>query len=365
MRNAPLPPDREHRPHIDGLRFLAFVGIFLLHCNSQRWLAGSLGVPLFFTLSGFLITRILLRHESESHAGDLRTFYARRILRIFPLYYAVLLVLMACGQLERPLLTFAHMYNYVVYANRAFIGNSGHFWTLAVEEQFYLIFPPLLLLTPPRWRSAMLWSLFAACAGSRVVLEWLAPNPYTFVLTNVAGVYLVAGAIAGQMDTTHPQIEASRSRFWGSVALSIFVILWTSGLRFGMPWLAGILPELTAFTFAVLIWELWKCRGWPAHVLGFRPLAYLGKISYGCYVLHVYAMQQVYDVHGWLHFARMPNAARPFLAMMVTIIAASASWYLFESPILSLKSRFSYNRRPISHSPKPQSETAMPQPSLA
>ena len=99
----PSPPvGGEHRPQIDGLRFVAFLGIFLLHCNSARFPAGELGVPLFFTLSGFLITRILLRNETGSPGRNLGTFYARRILRIFPLYYAVLIALLACGQLEQP-----------------------------------------------------------------------------------------------------------------------------------------------------------------------------------------------------------------------------------------------------------------------
>jgi peptidoglycan/LPS O-acetylase OafA/YrhL len=344
----PGPEEREYRPQIDGLRFSAFLGIFLLHSNSGRWPAGVLGVPLFFTLSGFLITRILVRHAGQTPARELSTFYARRALRIFPLYYAVLLVLLASGQLERPWACLAHVYNYCVYANRAFVGRSGHFWSLSVEEQFYLIFPLLLLATPARHRARMLGGLFAACAGSRILLEWLLPNPYTFALTNAAGEYLIAGAVAGHHDALHPGIASSRPRLVTGLGLSALAAGWASGWRFGLPGLAPVVPELTALAFALSIGEVWRDRGPIARFLGVRPLAYLGKISYGCYVLHVYAMQYVYDgpggpwTFGVLPAPMLPSWGRAPVALAITLAAAMASWHLFEAPILALKSRFSY-----------------------
>ena len=343
-RTSPTDRPGEHRPQIDGLRFLAFLGIFLFHCNSGRFPAGQLGVPFFFALSGFLITRILLRNESDSPRRDLATFYARRTLRIFPLYYAALLVLLACGQLARPMLSFTYLYNFCIYTNRAFIGNAGHFWTLCVEEQFYLVFPLALIFTAAHRRAAMLAGLMVACAASRMLLDRFNPSQYTFVLPNASGEYLVAGAIAGYLDVIRPGIASSLPRMAIALILSAFAALWVCGRHFGMPWLAPIVPELTALGFSLLIWELWRSRGPMSRVLGVRPLAYLGKISYGCYVLHAFALQGNRRLISTLHLDFIPPSARSFVALAVTILAAMASWHFFEAPILSLKSRFSYGR---------------------
>lgn len=344
----------EHRPQMDGLRFFAFLGIFLLHCNSGKFPAGHLGVPLFFVLSGFLITRILLRNEGDSLAGDLGIFYARRALRIFPLYYATLIVLLACGQLARPWLAFLYLYNYGIYFHQGFFGGNGHFWTLAVEEQFYLLFPLILLATPARRRGMMLAGLVAACAVSRLVMEWASPNPYTFMTLNAAGEYLVAGAIAGYLDVARPGVAGSRARFALAAGLSVLVAFWQSGWWLGAPWLAPVKPEIAALAFALLIWELWRARGPVAALLGARPLAYLGKVSYGCYVLHVYAIHYVYSrtpggpLIGDLAVTSIPAGARAPVALALSIALAMVSWHLFESPILALKSRFPYGRAPKS-----------------
>src|SRR4051794_21139588 len=93
----------EHKKQLDSVRFLAFAGVFLFHANEHKFAYGVMGVPLFFVLSGFLITRILVLNETSSLYENLRTFYLRRTLRIFPLYYAVLVVLFVLGKLSHPL----------------------------------------------------------------------------------------------------------------------------------------------------------------------------------------------------------------------------------------------------------------------
>ena len=127
--------------------------------------------------------------------------------------------------------------------------------------------------------------------------------------------------------------------------LSGFAAMWASGSRFGIAWLDPVVPDLTALAFAVLTWELWRCQGPVARLLSLRPLVYLGKISYGCYIFHLFAIQENARVINALHLNALPVRSRSLVALAVTILAAIASWHLFESPILSIKSRFAYGRR--------------------
>lgn len=348
---AVRPALSEHRPQLDGLRFFAFLGVFLLHVNSGKLPAGHLGVPLFFVISGFLITRILLRHESGSLRHDLGVFYARRTLRIFPLYYGLILVLLVCGGLKRPELALSYTTNLGIYANQVFHDGSGHFWSLAVEEQFYLLFPLLVLTLPSRRRVPMLVVVLLACAASRYALDWAAPSFFTFILPNVAGVYLLAGAIAGYRDVSRPATPSSTPRLTAAVVLTALVVLGESGWRLGGPFTKPLWPDLAALAFAWLVLELWRSDGLLARLLSFRPLAYLGKISYGLYLFHVYPLHWIYSHSGQplldgLPWLVVPDRARLIATFALTVLAAAASWHLLESPILALKSRLPYTLRP-------------------
>ena len=151
--------DSHYYPQLDGLRALAVGVVFLCHFWSGGKIAAVLGVGLFFVLSGFLITRILLeeRHRAArlgTNCGTLlRQFYLRRSLRIFPVYYLALAVLLACNycgcrEIKYWLLTYT-------YTFRTALTNSGHgcehFWSLCFEEQFYLVWPFIILYCPHRY----------------------------------------------------------------------------------------------------------------------------------------------------------------------------------------------------------------------
>ena len=332
---------------LDGVRALAFLAVFLFHANSGRFAAGALGVPVFFVLSGFLITRILLRNEGSSLASDLRTFYIRRGLRILPLYYLVVVLLHVLGRLEQPWLTYLHVYNLGIYAQGQFIGCYGHFWTLAVEEQFYLIFPLILLATPARLRGLVLIGLMGLCAASRHILDLLSPSPFTSVLPNVAGEYLVAGSIAGWLDNRRAGIAFSRVRFGAAIAAAAWVALRYGRSTGGSLLLGRMVPDIAAVAFAVVIWEVWRAKGLLARTLSARPLAYLGRISYGCYVYHAFALLVI--ERGLRSVGATDGSValklRTPLALLATMIVATLSWHLLESPILRLKDRFGHGPR--------------------
>jgi hypothetical protein len=138
-------PSPEYRPCANtsdnSTRCLAFAGVFFFHADDQAFPYGAMGVPLFFVLSGFFITRLLVLNEGPSLGATLSAFYARRTLRIFPLSYAVLCVLLLAGKLPDAGRYFAYLHKVYVFQEHAWTGNTQHFWSLCVAEQFYALLP--------------------------------------------------------------------------------------------------------------------------------------------------------------------------------------------------------------------------------
>ena len=158
----------EHRKQIDGLRFFAFLPVFLVHSDVTHFWWGSYGVSLFFVISGFLITRILIAFENRPRKQMLKSFYARRVLRIFPAYYLVLgLAAATVGIAYLPAFVL-YVMNWGIFfytwiqpelADIAWdpVRMYGiHFWSLCVEEQFYLVFPAPVFLPAARTCEAFL-----------------------------------------------------------------------------------------------------------------------------------------------------------------------------------------------------------------
>ena len=184
IKPAPTTGSTPHRGTLDGLRFLAFLAVFEFHAQPDRCPWGGGGVRVFFTLSGFLITRILVRDETGHRGADLKRFYLRRTLRIFPLYYALVLAFWLGGVLTHTPWFLCYLANVEAYLSGSFDTTLGHFWTLSVEEQFYLVFPPFFWLTPPRGRVGLILGLIAGSVAFQVwahatgrmpMAKWLTP----------------------------------------------------------------------------------------------------------------------------------------------------------------------------------------------
>jgi peptidoglycan/LPS O-acetylase OafA/YrhL len=338
-----------HAPALDGLRALALLAVLYHHWvdSAVRVSPGTIGVRLFFVVSGFLITRILLvsRFERDGTLGDkLKTFYIRRTLRIFPLYYAVLLVSLATSPSFRDLWLWyvAYLQNLRMMAAGTFLF-AAHFWTLAIEEQFYLLWPVLIFTVPrraigpmiagaialsPLWRIVALTSgrfnavqidLFTLGAfdalGLGALLAWYSVEgrPLSgrkLSLAGAGGMILVV--LHGLLDSPFVDVVL----FDSGVALASFALI---GAAVG-----GHLPKLTA-------------------ILSTRPLTSLGKISYGVYVYHAFFPNKLGALGPYLD-ALGGRALLLLASLVATLLISSLSWRFFERPINDLKDRLAPGR---------------------
>jgi peptidoglycan/LPS O-acetylase OafA/YrhL len=377
--DAPAPAlglQRRYLPALDGWRGIAVFSVVFYHMWPWRrphcaWFAswGWIGVDLFFVLSGFLITRILL--AARDGPRYFRNFYARRTLRIFPLYYAVVLIAAVLWPLFGPENQSARYalpragvaLGYVTNLWQAHFGQwftvpkpflVGHFWSLAVEEQFYLVWPVVVLLLHDRRK------LLAACAacvaitmGTRLA-SWVDHAnplvPFCFTPCRLDGLGLGAAlAVAA----TEPRWAAlARRASWLVLGLTLpaFVLcgirchsfdhadnflMRTVGLSVAAPLCASALFLTTTASPA----------GLAERILTWRPLRWLGTYSYGLYVYHGLLIGWLHDHVGmiaWRHIHR-PWLADPcfFLADAGCAAAVAVlSFHLFEQPILRLKRFF-------------------------
>jgi len=328
----------------DSLRAFAVLTVMFYHVNKNVpelhlftiFRHGYLGVDLFFVLSGYLITDILLNTRSEKHF--LRNFYARRVLRIWPLYYSILILVFLFLPIVRPAykgIIAATCHPLIAYP--LFIQNLFHplgfgpvevTWSLAIEEQFYLLWAICVFLLSDK-------ALTRLCIGAIILsplLRYLAIQSgwsdeyiYRFTLTRLdtiaAGCLLALGL---PLLCRHP------------VAL---FLLGGIGLSVVLPfqW-RPLIPTFALFCFSGVI--LLANRG--GIVPTWMPLRYLGKISYGLYLLHV----PVFDtVREFVHASGLAQSIAVLaLDIGATIAAASLSWYLLESPFLRLKRHFESER---------------------
>ena len=376
-----IPPseNRLFYPALDGLRGFALLLVFSQHYLQLPW--GWTGVDLFFVLSGFLITGIL--YDSRDRPGRVRTFYMRRTLRIFPLYYGVLLLLV----LSTPLLHWqwsdfwwawpAYLGNYLRFLQfghptpalfQAMLGELtqgggggavvyvGHFWSLCVEEQFYLVWPWVVFaVRDRRWLMACCVAAVVVAPVARAVLAATAP-PYfmevtgTVVLTPLrADSLLLGGLLALLLRGAQAQWTMRVARWVGWAAVPLLVILVATLIRRGRAYVypTGTLTwgiTLVDLLAAALILLSLEPGSWVYRVFTVRPLRWLGRISYGAYVFHDLPHMMYLRAETWMGYSF------PFLtvhtrvwasviAFPCTLILATLSFRYFETPFLRLKER--------------------------
>jgi peptidoglycan/LPS O-acetylase OafA/YrhL len=358
-------------PQLDGLRGIAILSVVIAHYFGEvphgirPLTAGWLGVELFFVLSGFLIGGILL--DNRNSAQYFSTFYIRRAFRIVPIYYTVLAVVLIASAALRgvhagwvpasmsPAVYFTYTQNIAMAAS----GKLDGFWflptwTLAVEEQFYLLLPLLVFLVPRRYIAGL--SLFAIVSAP--VLRWLVlgashANPTAvYSLLPCRWDALFFGVLAAYVVREREWFAELRRR--GALQWAALVGAWGILLCAIADKLYGLqLFDVLGYSFAALCFAgivLMSVAGLPiGRRFENRLLGNVGRISYGLYLMH----QPVLGIlHGALRGALPDNGTLAglsitLLALIVSLAVAWASWTFFESRLVQFGHRWKYDRRTI------------------
>jgi peptidoglycan/LPS O-acetylase OafA/YrhL len=371
------PPRATHLPALDGLRGVAVLSVLVFHLahieGEGGWAervvlgatrAGWAGVDLFFVLSGFLITGILL--DARGGDGYFRTFFTRRVLRIFPLHYAYLLVLLVVLPLVLPAFDpgpghpgwlWSYLGN-VLYAREGGFQASpyaAHFWSLAVEEQFYLAWPLVVWMLPPRRLAVACLGIVAGAFALRFAIHHTTYNATAaYVLTPARMDALALGAlvaIAARLPGWWPRARRAAPWVLGASAALVAAVWIRQGALFGGDPVAQVwaFGPLAAGFAAVLVFAVDGRSGGIARPLASPALRTLGKYSYGLYVLHYpifLGLEAAGLTAGWLAGLAgsrlLGIAAFTAIAGTATFGAALLSWNLLEKPFLRLKDRVPY-----------------------
>lgn len=354
MKNAASgKAQHDYRPDIDGLRALAIIGVVVYHAGIPGISGGFVGVDVFFVISGYLITQLLAREVAQTGTVSIANFYARRARRILPALATVMLATLVVGSfvlppgIERQQLAASAAAASVFFANHFFLGTTGgyfdgvaelkpllHLWSLAVEEQFYLVWPLLLLAiakfaAPARRLRWMRIATLLIGAISFLLSVWMVrKNPSAaFYVAPTRAWELGVGAMLALGIPGSLGVRVGMGRVVSLIGLAFVAaayLLITPGTRF--PGEAALLPVLGT---ALVIWGNDVAHPHaPARLLSAKPLVAIGKLSYGWYLWHwpVLALANSWQL-------MEPNSLVSITGVLVALLLAALTLRYVENPI--------------------------------
>jgi peptidoglycan/LPS O-acetylase OafA/YrhL len=362
---------RFYAPGLDVLRFFAFFSVFIHHnlrsSGGKVVYLGPLGyalpiihhttafgLPLFFFLSAFLITKLLLIEKEKTSTINLRSFYIRRMLRIWPLYFVYLGAIALLGLFARD----AHMSVKTLLAFGSLLANwyfivtgmpsslTSHLWSISVEEQFYLLWPGIC--KSARHLSFLAYAIGIASLIVTFCLASFGANILTIWLNSgVQAIFFAAGGLLALRTRALP----AKSMMSSAVLIGSGVVTWFLAEGIGGIKLAGAPVHPLRITIGYLLvavgcwlllsgalrWPEDKIPGWAV---------YLGKISYGLYVFHALSLWAIPRILG--HYLQYVPTSTPAAELLCTIALAGLSYHFLEKPFLRLKDQFSIiHSRPV------------------
>lgn len=361
------PARARYMAQLDSLRVFALGAVFLqrfvsvehLPWGLRSFAIGFSGVRFFFVLSGFLITGILLHCRDLADGGAqsrgllMRRFYIRRLLRLCPVYFLVLAVALTFNlppsrDVWPWLVTFTTNLH-LVAGRHEWIGMLSHLWTLGVEQQFYLVWPWAVLFVPRRWLLPLVgltialgpaWRWYATAHE----LGDIAIYSFTAGCLDTLGMGALLAIVAARYPREAVRRQLTRFALPGGVAT---IVLLQALLVSGVDWKAYVVFFDLGLAL-VFVWLIHLASGGFGGMVGWlleaRPLVYCGQITYGIYIYHMFTPLLTMPAIEWLGLGRWAWQPGPWLALAVitSLLLASASWYVLERPINDLKRFFPY-----------------------
>lgn len=358
--------DSSYIVQLDGIRFFAILMVMVAHWMQWQWKENQFamgfpfasGVTLFFVLSGFLITDILIKNKvkyenaSLSNVPLFKSFYIRRFLRIFPIYYLTIFFLYFISyDNTRQIFPWLVSYSSNIYQSitNNNVGDFNHFWSLAVEEQFYLFWPWVIILLPRRHLEKAIIFIIILSLLTKVYIymyigNWMAGSYFTLSCMHALGI----GALLAYWSVFRRNIIAGISKFiWVVLSIIVYFGFHYVTLFKNLKWETDILDD---FMFAIMAGFIVnyasqdKFKFIFKYILENKFIVYSGKISYGLYVYHLFVPALFWYLSPKIGLF-ITHKYTAFVAFyFITFLMAHISWKLIESPINSLKKKFPYYR---------------------
>ena len=348
-------------PSLDGIRAASFMLVFLAHSGLEDVVPGGLGVTTFFFLSGYLITTLMRQELAETGQVSFRQFYLRRALRILPPFYTVLLLSAALstigvlhgppqpGPLAAQLLHFANYWQ-VRHGSEGEVAGTGVYWSLAVEEHFYLLFPAIFVLLhrglrTPMARATVLWIACGAILAWRCALVFgaHAVPDRTYLASDTRFDSILFGcalALVGN-PALDRQTPAAGAR-WLRVLLPASIALMGVSLLFRDPRFRETfrysLQGLALYAFFVC--AVRNPRLGPFRLLNYPLVRHVGTLSYSLYLVHHVVL---FGVRRWILVHPVFQAV---IALAISLIVAESMWHWIDKPCARLRKRFSHRAVP-------------------
>lgn len=342
---------KKYWPALDGLRAFAVFIVLFAHAGVPFPRSGGVGVDLFFVLSGFLITGILSRDFARHGKIRLGNFYTRRFLRLAPCLVLTCTLFGLIAWFEYGFVPFRQIAIALTYTANwaralfdADLSSLAHCWTLAIEEQYYLFWPFVVLgLERLTGNDARKWQILLAAAGVLALYRWQMVGTYSagriyFGLdTHMDG--LVVGSALSYFLKGSAKLKSGTHCLLSYVLAPLAILGVLALMQFVTwrdPWMGRWGFALAAIAGVVIIADLVASpRCLYRKFCSVRPMVYLGRISYGLYLLHfpLYTLLNHHFPENWHHLLVPTKIA-------LSIVVASLSFYLVEMPFLKLKKRF-------------------------
>lgn len=352
-----------YRPCLDGLRGFAILAVIAFHAGVPFLQGGFVGVDVFFVLSGFLITCLLVQEWDRNGAISLKNFYRRRALRLLPALALLICTYLLVSCLLLPASTAAE--NGIDALIALFYSSNwarafevmrpdgfyrpdllGHTWSLSIEEQYYLLWPLLLLamLRTLRSRRTILWLILGG-----VLLSWLAralmcaegvPFERLYNGLDTRADALLMGSLLGVAWSSglisETGFSAAARKATSAVSILGLVVLCMAA-RWDRPWMYYLSFFLIAlFAGAITLDLLSRREGVLNRIMEWRPLVWVGRISYGLYLWH-YPIFRLVQLEDWPWYVGLP------VGVTATFVVAVVSYYFLERPLLRRKFHYRGN----------------------
>ncbi len=355
VKDSLLPPKAEfgYIPGLDGMRAFAVMAVMAAHVGFDHLIPAGLGVTLFFFISGFLITRLLLAEQDKTGAIKIGHFYTRRFIRLLPALYVMLavtvglqIIMATPPNVWDTLAAFTYTMNYreifLELSGIPRVGPWGHLWSLSVEEHFYLLFPLMVVAFKKHQKGLIVFCSLICLAALlwriNVFYNLQLPSHYSYAATEARIDSILYGCLFSLILNQASNWKIL-NRFLGFAPIAIAAIIMLLCLLYrDEGFRQTIRYSLQGIAIGVLILNLFyfKAMGVFIRLLELGPLRWTGKVSYGLYLWHIPAMFAVNQYLGY------EEATLSFILITysITFTVTALSFYFIEKPFIKLRHKY-------------------------